>query len=144
MLLVDIFHVIAIFLASFTKRFWSPSLNAVLQRAHVSIGLCRGPWLLNISTKQKVGIHLPPLVLKYLFAMKQITAVEWMLLLQGARPNLRRRTTRGRGSDQRGHQVTSNPDPSSLDERVRSHECCQSNALRAFRCLYRQYRDPRL
>lgn len=47
-----------------------------------------------------------------------------MLLLQGARPNLRRRTSRGRESDQRCRQVTNNPDPSSLDERVRCRVCC--------------------
>lgn len=54
-----------------------------------------------------------------LFAMMQITAVEWMLLLEGARPNLRRRTTRGRESDHRSKQVACNPDPTNLDERVR-------------------------
>ncbi|CAN0465541.1 unnamed protein product, partial [Ectocarpus sp. 8 AP-2014] len=48
-------------------------------------------------------------------AKGDITNVEWMLLLQGAGPNLRRRTSRGRESDQRSN--ISNPDSSILDER---------------------------
>ncbi|CAM9286047.1 unnamed protein product [Ectocarpus sp. 6 AP-2014] len=48
-------------------------------------------------------------------AKGDITNVEWMLLLQGAGPNLRRRTSRGRESDQRSN--VSNPDSSILDER---------------------------
>lgn len=51
--------------------------------------------------------------------MAQITAAEWLLLLNGARPNLRRRTSRGRESEQRANQVAENPDPTTLDDRVR-------------------------
>eukprot|EP00903_Cladosiphon_okamuranus_P017642 g16249.t1 len=50
-------------------------------------------------------------------ATGDITADEWVLLLQGARPNFRRRTSRGRESDQRSNQVAGNPDPTTLDER---------------------------
>lgn len=42
-----------------------------------------------------------------------------MLLLQGARPNLRRRTSRGRENEHRAGQAASNPDSGALDERVR-------------------------
>ncbi|CAM9781524.1 unnamed protein product [Ectocarpus sp. 12 AP-2014] len=48
-------------------------------------------------------------------AKGDITNEEWMLLLQGAGPNLRRRTSRGRESDHRSN--VGNPDSSILDER---------------------------
>lgn len=51
--------------------------------------------------------------------MAQITAAEWLLMLNGARHNLRRRTSRGRESEQRASQVAENPDPTTLDDRVR-------------------------
>lgn len=41
-----------------------------------------------------------------------------MLLLQGARPDLRRRTSRGRLNEQRASQLVKNPDPVTLDDRV--------------------------
>ncbi|CAM9197261.1 unnamed protein product [Discosporangium mesarthrocarpum] len=50
-------------------------------------------------------------------ASGEITSIEWALLLQGPRPDRRRRTTRGRASELRGNHVVENPDRFTVDEK---------------------------
>lgn len=63
-------------------------------------------------------------ILSYRIMAGQITAEEWMLFLQAARPNTR--STLGRKNSLSPSRIgkasvfVSNPDPAQLDERVRS------------------------
>lgn len=58
--------------------------------------------------------------------LRQITAEEWALFLQGARPNTRSTLSRknslslSREGEQKASVLVSNPNPTKLDERVRS------------------------